>query len=62
MLIPKLLVLGRALPTLNVAAFGVGLGSAALIFLIRPLSAELARHADRRGFSLVSRLGFASAD
>jgi sulfate permease, SulP family len=34
-LIPKLIVLTHALPTLNFAALGVGLGSAALIFLIR---------------------------
>ncbi len=34
-LIPKLIVLAHALPTLNFAALGVGVGSAALIFLIR---------------------------
>jgi sulfate permease, SulP family len=34
-LIPKLVVLAHALPTLNFAALGVGIGSAALIFLIR---------------------------
>jgi SulP family sulfate permease len=34
-LIPKLIVLAHALPTLNFAALGVGLGAAALIFLIR---------------------------
>lgn len=34
-LIPKLVVLGRALPTVNLAALSLGTGSAALIFLIR---------------------------
>lgn len=34
-LIPKLIALGRALPTVNLAALGLGTGSAALIFLIR---------------------------
>ncbi len=34
-LIPKLVVLGHALSTLNPAALGIGLGSAALIFLIK---------------------------
>ncbi|MEW6438049.1 MAG: SulP family inorganic anion transporter [Pseudomonadota bacterium] len=34
-LIPKLAVLSQAMPTLNLAALGVGLGSAALIFLIK---------------------------
>ncbi len=37
LLIPKLLTLGRALPSLNPAAVGIGVGSAALIFLIRRL-------------------------
>jgi SulP family sulfate permease len=32
---PKLIVLGQALPTLNVAAVAIGLGSAALIFALR---------------------------
>ena len=34
-LIPKLAVLVQAIPTLNLAALGVGLGSAALIFFIK---------------------------
>src|SRR6202789_4522323 len=34
-LFPKLAVLGRALPTLSPAAFGVGVGSAAIIFVLR---------------------------
>ncbi len=34
-LIPKLAALGAALPTLNPAALGIGLGSAALIFLLK---------------------------
>jgi SulP family sulfate permease len=34
-LLPKLAMLGQALPTLNPAAFAVGAGSAALIFLLR---------------------------
>jgi SulP family sulfate permease len=34
-LLPKLAMLGRALPTLSPAAFAVGAGSAALIFLLR---------------------------
>ncbi|HEX2760169.1 MAG TPA: SulP family inorganic anion transporter [Rhizomicrobium sp.] len=34
-LLPKLMVLGGALATLNPAALGIGLGSAALIFLLR---------------------------
>jgi SulP family sulfate permease len=34
-LIPKLVVLARALPTLNPVALSIGLGSAALIFLIK---------------------------
>ena len=34
-LFPKLAMLGRALPTLSPAAFGVGAGSAALIFALR---------------------------
>jgi sulfate permease, SulP family len=34
-LIPKLIALAHALPTLNPAALGIGLGSAALIFLIK---------------------------
>jgi sulfate permease, SulP family len=37
-LLPKLAVLGHALPTLNPAALAVGLGSAALIFLLRRLA------------------------
>jgi SulP family sulfate permease len=32
---PKLVVLGQALPTLNVAALAIGIGSAALIFAVR---------------------------
>jgi SulP family sulfate permease len=36
-LIPKLAALARALPTWNPAALGIGLGSAALIFLIKRL-------------------------
>jgi SulP family sulfate permease len=32
---PKLIVLGKALPTLNVAAVAIGLGAAALIFALR---------------------------
>jgi sulfate permease, SulP family len=35
LLIPKLVALVRALPTLSPAALGIGLGSAALIFLIK---------------------------
>lgn len=35
LLFPKLWVLGAALPTLNVAALGLGLGSAAVIFALR---------------------------
>ena len=35
LLLPKLMVLGKALPTLNPAALAIGLGSAALIFLQR---------------------------
>jgi SulP family sulfate permease len=34
-LFPKLVVLARALPTLSPAAFGVGVGSAAVIFVLR---------------------------
>jgi SulP family sulfate permease len=34
-LLPKLAMLGQALPTINPAAFAVGAGSAALIFLLR---------------------------
>lgn len=34
---PKLAVIGQALPTLSPAAFGVGAGSAALIFVLRHL-------------------------
>jgi SulP family sulfate permease len=34
-LLPKLAALGRALPTLNVAALSVGLGTAAVIFAVR---------------------------
>jgi SulP family sulfate permease len=34
-LFPKLVMLGQALPTLSLAAFGVGAGSAALIFALR---------------------------
>src|SRR5471032_1645334 len=34
-LFPKLAVLGRALSTLSLAAFAVGVGSAALIFALR---------------------------
>jgi SulP family sulfate permease len=37
-LLPKLAALGHALPTLNPAALGVGVGSAALIFLLRRLA------------------------
>ena len=37
-LLPKLAVLGQALPTLNPAALAVGIGSAALIFLLRRLA------------------------
>jgi SulP family sulfate permease len=37
-LLPKLAALGQALPTLNPAALGVGVGSAALIFLLRRLA------------------------
>ena len=37
-LLPKLVVLGHALPTLNPAALAVGVGSAALIFLLRRLA------------------------
>ena len=33
--VPKLMALGHALPTLNWAAFGVGVGSATLIFILR---------------------------
>ena len=36
-LLPKLAVLGQALPTLSPAAFAIGVGSAALIFLLRRL-------------------------
>jgi sulfate permease, SulP family len=36
-LLPKLAMLGQALPTLSPAAFAVGAGSAALIFLLRRL-------------------------
>jgi SulP family sulfate permease len=36
-LLPKLAMLGQALPTLSPAAFGVGAGSATLIFLLRRL-------------------------
>ena len=36
-LLPKLAMLGQALPTLSPAAFAVGVGSAALIFLLRRL-------------------------
>ena len=36
-LLPKLAMLGQALPTLSLAAFAVGVGSAALIFLLRRL-------------------------
>jgi sulfate permease, SulP family len=36
-LLPKLAVLARALPTLNISAFGLGVGSTGLIFLIRRL-------------------------
>src|SRR6202046_4674642 len=36
-LFPKLAMIGRALPTLGPAAFGVGAGSAALIFVLRHL-------------------------
>jgi SulP family sulfate permease len=32
---PKLMTLGKALPTLNAAALGIGIGSAALIFALR---------------------------
>jgi SulP family sulfate permease len=32
---PKLIVLGKALPTINIAALAIGIGSAALIFLVR---------------------------
>lgn len=37
LLVPKLLVLGGALSTLNGAAVGIGVGSAAIIFLLRRL-------------------------
>jgi SulP family sulfate permease len=37
-LLPKLAALGHALPTLNPAALGVGVGSTALIFLLRRLA------------------------
>jgi sulfate permease, SulP family len=37
-LLPKLAVLGHALPTLNPAALAVGVGAAALIFLLRRLA------------------------
>jgi sulfate permease, SulP family len=37
-LLPKLAALGQALPTLNPAALAVGIGSAALIFLLRRLA------------------------
>jgi SulP family sulfate permease len=36
-LLPKLMALGTALPTLNFAAFGIGLASAGLIFAMRRL-------------------------
>ena len=36
-LLPKLLVLGQALPSISVAAVAVGVGTAALIFLLRRL-------------------------
>src|SRR6476620_4405773 len=36
-LLPKLAILGQALPTLSPAAFAIGAGSAALIFLLRRL-------------------------
>ena len=36
-LLPKLAMLGQALPTLNPAALAIGVGSAALIFLLRRL-------------------------
>jgi SulP family sulfate permease len=36
-LLPKLAALGQALPTLNVAALSAGLGTAALIFVVRRL-------------------------
>ena len=36
-LLPKLAVLGQALPTINPAALAVGVGSAALIFVLRRL-------------------------
>jgi sulfate permease, SulP family len=36
-LFPKLAMISRALPTLSPAAFGVGAGSAALIFILRHL-------------------------
>jgi SulP family sulfate permease len=36
-LLPKLMALGTALPTLNFAAFGIGLASAVLIFALRRL-------------------------
>jgi sulfate permease, SulP family len=36
-LLPKLAMLGQALPTISVAAFAIGAGSAALIFLLRHL-------------------------
>ena len=48
-LLPKLAALAGALTTLNPAALGVGLGSAALIFALRTLAPRLAGHADRGG-------------
>jgi len=37
LLIPKIAVLAHALPTLNISALGIGLGSAAIIFLQRKI-------------------------
>jgi len=39
-LLPKLAMLGQALPTISLAAFAIGAGSAALIFLLRRLLAN----------------------
>ena len=60
-LLPKLAALGQALPTLNPAALAIGVGSAALIFLLRRLRAELAGNADRGRAGLGRRLAVPSA-
>ena len=41
MLLPKLAMLGLALPTVNFSAFVIGTGSAALIFLLRRMTRHL---------------------